>query len=156
MEETYYHTVELNGLFEEMVRSAVSNALYQMYSLDTDFSIKLYHTNILDLCELNSFREKVIAHTGKTLGLSEQELTLLYICHYIFVCLAEDKEAFYKWFLTFEDSSSYIEDSNDFRKVTRGAHAEMVTVIEECDLWTDGMQAKKEQLKKYIHIKGEG
>ena len=156
MEETYYHTVELDGLFEKLVRCAVSNALYQMFSLDTDFSIKLYHSNILDLNELISFREKVIAHIGKTIGMSEQELTLLYICHYIFVCLAEDKEAFYKWFLTFEERATHVDDSNDFRIVTRDAHADMVKVIEASTLWTDDMQAKKEQLEKIISIKGEG
>ena len=156
MEETYYHTEELDGLFEKLVRSAVSNALYQMLSLDTDFSIKLYHSNILDLNELISFREKVNAQIGKTIGMSEQEMTLLYICHYIFVCLTEDKEAFYKWFLKFEDRATHVDDSNDFRIVTRGGHADMVRIMEESTLWTDGMQAKKDQLEKYFRIKGEG
>lgn len=155
MEEKYFHTLELNGLLGELIKFAVSAALLQMYSLDNDFSLRLYQSNLLDIDELMNFRQKLLANTNKTVGISEQEFTWLYLCHYIVVCFTEDKEAFYKWFLTFEDKAVHVDDSNDFRLVTRNAHADVVRVMEDCTLWTEGMQTKKEELEKYISLKGE-
>lgn len=155
MEETYHHTVKLDGLYEKLVSSAVSNALYQMIRLDTEFSIKLFHSNVVDINDLIDFKKKINAHIGKTIGFSEREMTLLYVCHYIFVCLTEDKKAFYKWFMEFEDKATHVYDSNDFRIVTRNGHADLVRLMEESTIWTDGMQNKKEELEKYFRIIGE-
>jgi len=82
--------------------------------------------------------------------LNENELGMVYICHYIFAAFAKDKEAFFKWHLTHD--SGQVKDSEDFRKTTFVIQAGIVAIIEDSGIWNDNMEKRKQKLVAELGI----
>jgi hypothetical protein len=138
-----FHQLDISGIYYPMIFSAVAASMHNFLEPENEFGRNVYSSNVLDLDEITAFYNRLKSSENK-IDLTEKELGIVYTCHYIFAAFAEEKEAFFKWYLQYEKGE--INDSEHFRTFTFQYQAGMVAVIENSNLWNDYLQKKKEQL----------
>lgn len=144
-----YHTLDISGLYYPILGSALHGALWLSLDLKSDLSVRIYSSGFFDLDELQAFIARFNNEKDK-LEITEDELLLIYSCHYVQALFACDKENFFAWFLRNEKDEDKIKDSEDFRKVMEDGQKAMVRFIERSTLWNERFDKRKLQLNSHI------
>lgn len=127
-EETY--TFKPDFLQQLMLQTATAIVKFLMLDLSTDFSRLVYNSQLVDYDELTALNDKLKqVKAGETLRFPFSKMLLLFTCAYIAVCFAQNKEAFFKWFLTFGNGE--VDNSNNFREVTCGGQLMLAASLDE-------------------------
>ncbi|MBK5285664.1 MAG: hypothetical protein JJE25_09700 [Bacteroidia bacterium] len=140
-----YHTLDITEPYRSLLGGAISGSFFLLLDLSTGFSRKVFASLFLTVDEIEDLRKR-FKEAGDEMELSEKDVELVYTCHFIHSSFAQDREAFFKWFMENEEKANNVSDSEDFRKVTAESHSFMAATIEKSNLWTDALQKKKQKL----------
>ncbi len=149
MKDENVFIIEPDEMYLNALNTAALITKSIMLDLSTDFSLLVYNSNLIVYDDLLLWSERLKkAKAGDEVGVNEQEFILCYTCSYVTACFAQNKEAFYKWFLQFERGE--INDSNNFREVMQAAQSGVTSAMENTEVCTEQIIAKKERLSNVL------
>ncbi len=120
--------IPLAAPFNYLTLAAISTIRFLLTDLSTDFSRHVYTSNLFDPEKLKLLKEKIEQKGTGDFTASEEELLQIYSSHYMANLFGADKNAFFKWYLEFEQGD--VKDSEDFRKVMMNTHKAALIIIE--------------------------
>ena len=137
-----------------LLKMSISSTLYLMLEGSTEFSIMVGESGLIDYEQLKDFYEEIKDKEGEEFEVDEDELMMIYTCHYIANCFAQEKEAFFKWFM--QHDNGQINNSEKLRLITMNGHKGAVRVFEERDFWNEKMEQRKTFLENLFGELEEG
>lgn len=137
-----------------LLKMSLSTSLYLMLELESDISKKVFESGLINYDQLKDFYEEIKDKEGDEFEVDEQELMLIYTCHYIANCFAQDKEAFFKWFMLHDNGQ--VANSEKLRLITMNGHNGATRVFEERDFWNELMEQRKVFLENLFGELEEG
>ena len=133
---------------------SVSSTLYLMLEGSTQFSEKVGESGLIGYNQLKDFYEEINDKEGEEIEVDEDELLMIYTCHYIANCFGQEKEAFFKWFM--QHDNGQINNSEKLRLITMNGHKGATRVFEERDFWNEKMEHRKMILQSLFGELEEG
>ncbi|GDX52765.1 hypothetical protein LBMAG27_18120 [Bacteroidota bacterium] len=130
-----------NGFYKMLLKMSLSTSLYLMLEPESEISKKVFESGLINYDQLKDFYEEIKDKEGDEFEVDEQELMLIYTCHYIANCFAQDKEAFFKWFMLHDNGQ--VANSEKLRLITMNGHKGATRVFEERDFWDEKMEQRK-------------
>jgi len=137
-----------------LLRMSISSTLYLMLEGTTEFSRKVSESGMIDYDQLKDFYEEIKDKEGDEFEVDEDELLTIYTCHYIANCFAQDKQAFFKWFMLHDNGE--VANSEKLRLITMNGHKGATRVFEERDFWNEKMEQRKLFLEELFGELEEG
>jgi hypothetical protein len=140
-----YHTLDISGMYHPILGAALNGALLMSLDLKTELSIRIFSSGFFDMDKIQTLINRFKSGVPK-LELTEEEVMLIYSCHYVQALFTLDKEYFFSWYLRNDTDEDGIKDSEDFRKYMEDSQKAMVKVIENSTLWNEKLETRKQQL----------